>query len=112
MQFDADILVELLEDAWSRGKCVAHNWQSNPFGAQAESIWQWCDAHKIDWGAPQGYLVQNAQRAELPRADSRIAAFQQDGGHRKIMFSLSAAKNPAAYAAASQLAKAHGFRPV
>jgi hypothetical protein len=112
MRIDSDTLVQLLNDAWSKGRCVAHNWQSDRFEGQAQVIWQWCESRKIDWGADSGYPVQTAQRTERGRPKPRIAAYQEPGGRRRIMFSLSKAANPKAYAAALSLAKRHGFKPL
>lgn len=107
--FTSNDLVTLLTESWHARMPLAHNWIRNPFPGQAQSIRAWCDARGIGWGAPEGYPVQEAQRSERARPSSRIVAFQEPGGHRRIMFALSESENADAFQAALALATLHGF---
>jgi hypothetical protein len=108
-KFNREHFVKILEDAWGRGMPLAHNWARNPFPGQAQSIHGWCSSNGIDWGAPRGFPVQDAQRVERGQPRARIRAFQEPTGKRRIMFSLSDRVNPAAYGAAAKIARLHGF---
>lgn len=101
--------MKLLDDAWASGKPLAHNWKQNPFPNKATSIRGWCDAQGVDWGDPQGYPVQDAQRIERGQTHSRVRAFQEPGGWQRIMFSLSEEENAEAFAEACAVATAAGF---
>lgn len=107
--FDSNELVKLLKDSWKHGIPLVQNWTKNPFPNNAASIRNYCDTSKIHWGAPQGYPVQDAQRIERGQTVPRIAAFQEPGGKRRIMFSLSKHEDAAAFSAACAVAAANGF---
>lgn len=110
VMFTSNDLVELLKEAWETGMPLAHNWIHDLFPGQAQSIRAWCDARGIDWGRPEGYPVQEAQRSERLRTNSRIVAFQQPTGLRRIMFSLSLTENGEAFRAALAIASQAGFQ--
>ena len=115
-RFQRDALVELLEEGWAKEKrCLAHNWSGHTWPAEAVWIRAWCDARRVNWGDPSGYPVQMAQRRETAaRARSRIARWKEvraNGTISRLMFSLSNAHNPRAFARAEKFALAHGFTP-
>lgn len=107
--FNQNDFVRLLKEAWKAGLPLAHNWSRNPWPDEAESIRSWCTTRGIAWGAPSGFPVQNAQRIERGQSRPRLVAFQEPNGHRRIMFSLSRAEDPAAFEAAASFAARHGF---
>jgi hypothetical protein len=107
--FTSNDLVKLLQEAWKGRMPLAHNWIRNPFPGQAQSIRAWCDDRGIEWGAPDGFPVQTAQRSERARSNSRVVAFQEPAGVRRIMFALSQTENADAFQAAHAIAMLHGF---
>jgi len=107
--FTCDNLVTILTEAWGARMPLAHNWKRNPWPDDATSIFSWCEARGIDWGAPAGFPVQKVQRTERGQPRARIVAWQEPGGHRRIMFSLSKATNREAFEAASRFAARHRF---
>jgi hypothetical protein len=112
MPFSRDDLVRSILEGWKQHqRPFAHNWSKNSFPNHAVSIRTWCAAQvpPIDWGALHGFPVQAAQRAEREQPQSRIAAWQEQGGRRRIMFSLSHKYSPQAFAAAAAVARANGF---
>lgn len=109
VSFDRDHFVELLREGWSSGKPLAHNWQRDAFPGKTVSIHAWADARGINWGGPQGYPVQEAQRIERGHTNSRIRAFQEPRGKKRLMFALSQIENADAFQAATEIAEAAGF---
>lgn len=115
MSFSCDDLVRCVSEAWKQHqRPLVHNWAQNPFSSHAESIRGWCAAQTqpIDWGDPHGFPVQEAQRKERAQPHPRIAVWQEQGGHRRIMFSASQQHDPQAFAAANVFALANGFFPL
>ena len=110
MDFDIDHLLEMLLAAWHAGAPLVHNWSNNPFGAHAWPITPWAGNHQPALNLGHGgYRVQEAQRAERAAPEPRIVAWQEPGGHRRVMFSLSESAAADAYAAAAAIAGGSGF---
>jgi hypothetical protein len=80
MPFSRDDLVRCISEGWKQHlRPLAHNWLQNPFPNYSVSISAWCavQAQPVDWGAPQGFLVQEGQREERIQLHPRIVAWQE-----------------------------------
>lgn len=81
MPFSRDDLVRCISEGWKQHlRPLAHNWIENPFPNHAGSIRAWCavQASLIDWGAPQGFPEQDAQREKRGQPHPRMFVLLRD----------------------------------